>query len=274
MSDKPNSTELAFSVAAARRHTRIGANNRYEKVIAQLADLALDLLNALDQARGKTMAVEPGGTWIPLAGERDLRECVASAESIPGKMRHPSKPAVMFDRPAFEKASATVQAANLPSTVPLADLVRADVTLRTLLLGIEHNENIRRPQEGANMRDDLLYWIDEARMRLDEATRAPESGRYAHTDDERRVRYAISTMPGGGAYTKLDTAGHLVGFDSPGAAGRPVPITPGAVADYLEVLRDIRLQEIESHTEDARALASLQQQQEAIRAFLGIKDDE
>ncbi len=104
---------------------------------------------------------------------------------------------------------------------------------------------------------------DLSDTRLGEPTGLP----YRFTGAELRVRAAIMAMPGGGVHRNLHDAGAAVGFDRT----RPCPITPEAVAPYLEILVQVRTAECDQHAAAAKRLAEIEAAVAGFRSVMGGK---
>lgn len=102
----------------------------------------------------------------------------------------------------------------------------------------------------------------------DGALYAKASARYEHTTGESRVRAAISNMPGGGAYSELNSAGSFVGMRD----RQPARVDPEDVGMYLEVLASIRREELAEHDAVRKRLAAVESDLAAVaRVFGGAK---
>lgn len=88
---------------------------------------------------------------------------------------------------------------------------------------------------------------------------------YKHTEAERRIKVAIASMPGGGAYERIRAAGIRVGSRYTLSA----PIELEDVATYLEALLEVRIEQVAEIDRDRKRLAQLESDLAAVARIFG-----
>lgn len=166
---------------------------------------------------------------------------------------------------------------------PMLELKPGDHALGDRLCGV-HFDRVEIHATAGDVRAPAFWkWVDEdVRCRLADIAAAIDAVAvyvypgepckwrimHAHTDDEVRVRVAISNMPGGGSRSELHRAGSDVGF----VGARMAPVTAASVATYLETLSDIRREELDDLMATRKKLAAVESDLAAVaRVFGGAK---